>query len=94
MCGFQILWGDGIGVMDEESWLEVIKQSSSYRVGGGWCYLKDPKGKEHKFRQKEWKSKLEDKKFKEMIIKMMDYELIEQFDSGNSNIKLEGEEEE
>ena len=60
MCGFQILWGDGIGVMDEESWLEVIKQSSSYRVGGGWCYLKDPKGKEHKFRQKEWKSKLED----------------------------------
>jgi recombination protein RecA len=94
MCGFQILWGDGIGVMDEESWLEVIKQSSSYRVGGGWCYLKGPKGKEHKFRQKDWKGKLEDKKFREMVIKMMDYELIEQFDTGNSNIKLEGEDEE
>ena len=35
---------------------------------------------------------IKDKKFKEMIIKMMDYELIEQFDSGKSNIKLEGEE--
>ena len=79
--------------MDEESWLEVIKQTSSYRVGGGWCYLKDDKGTEHKFRQKEWKEKLQDEKFKELVLKIMDYELIEQFASGASNITLEGEEE-
>lgn len=93
MCGFQILWGDAIGIMDEESWLEVIKQTSSYRVGGGWCYLKDDNGTEHKFRQKEWKEKLQDEKFKELVLKIMDYELIEQFASGANNITLEDEEE-
>ena len=86
MAVFQIRWGDTIGIMDEESWLEVIKQSSSYRVGGGWCYLKDQKGKEHKFRSKEWTEKLKDKKFKDLIIQIMNDELIHKFDSTGSNI--------
>jgi len=72
--------------MDEESWLEVIKQSSAYRVGGGWCYLKDEKGTEQKFRSKEWMEKLKDDKFKELVIKIMDEELIKKFESTGSNI--------
>ena len=83
---FQIRWGDKVGIMDEESWLEVIKQSSAYRVGGGWCYLKDEKGTEHKFRSKEWMEKLKDDKFKELVIKIMDEELIKKFESTGSNI--------
>ena len=83
---FQIRWGDKVGIMDEESWLEVIKQSSAYRVGGGWCYLKDDKGTEHKFRSKEWMEKLKDDKFKELVIKIMDEELIKKFESTGSNI--------
>ena len=86
MAVFQIRWGDRIGIMDEESWLEVIKQSSSYRVGGGWCYLKDEKGTEQKFRSKEWMEKLKDDKFKELVVKIMDEELIKKFESTGSNI--------
>jgi recombination protein RecA len=92
MAVFQIRWGDNVGIMDEESWFEVIKLSSSYRVGGGWCHLKTEDGKEHKFRSKEWASKLKDKKFKKMIIKIMDDELIKKFASSGSNIVPEGEE--
>ena len=83
---FQIRWGDKIGIMDEESWIEVIKKSDTYRVGGGWCYVKDKQGIEHKFRQSEWMDKLEDKKFKQMVIDIMDEELIHKFESTGSNI--------
>ena len=93
MAVFQIRWGDNVGIMDEESWFEVIKQSSAYRVGGGWCYLKTQDGKEHKFRSKEWMEKLKDKKFRKMIIDIMDEELIKKFESSGSNIVPEGIEE-
>ena len=85
MAVFQIRWGDEVGIMDEESWLEVIKQSSSYKNAGGWCVLNHD-GKEHKFRAKEWKTKLQDKTFKKMIIEIMDEELINKFESTGSNI--------
>ena len=90
---FQIRWGDNIGIMDEESWLEVIKQSENYRVGGGWCYFKTQDGKEHKFRQKDWMDKMKDEKFKQMVIDVMDNELIKKFESSGSNIIPEGIEE-
>ena len=93
MAVFQIRWGDNVGVMDKESWIEVIKQSPNYRVGGGWCYIKTKDGKEHKFRQKEWMEKLKDEKFKEMVIEIMDEELIKKFESSGSNIIPEGIEE-
>jgi len=93
ICVFQIRWGDNIGIMDEESWIEVIKQSPNYRVGGGWCYLKTEDGKEHKFRQKEWMDKMKDEKFKQMVIDVMDNELIKKFESSGSNIIPEGIEE-
>ena len=86
ICTFQIRWGDNIGIMDEESWLEVIKKSESYRVGGGWCYVKDKKGTEHKFRSKDWMNEMKNKEFKQMVIDIMDEELIKKFESTGSNI--------
>lgn len=85
ICVFQIRWGDQVGIMDEESWLEVIKQSSSYKNAGGWCVL-EHKGKEHKFRAKDWMDKLKDKEFKEIVSEIMDEELIHKFESSGSNI--------
>ena len=82
---FQIRWGDGVGVMDEESWLEVIKKSSYYKNAGGWCVLNHG-GKEYKFRSAEWIEKLQDKKFKKMITDILDDELIYKFESTGSNI--------
>ena len=77
-CTFRILWGtQEIGIQDEESWLEALRlsQSDRFRVGGGWYYLTDSAGKEHKFRSSSWLDKLKDQKFKSLVFEIMDEEL-------------------
>ena len=90
-CGFKILWGDEVRIQDEESWLEAIKASGSdrYRVGGGWCYLKDSKGSEVKFRSSNWIKKLEDPTFKQMVFDIMDEEIIKKFDTEGVNFGVD-----
>ena len=94
-CGFKILWGDRVGIQDEESWLEALRlsQSDRFRVGGGWYYLTDSKGKELKFRSSQWVDKLKDQKFKSLVFEIMDEEIIKKFDSEGKNFSLPGEEE-
>ena len=92
-CGFKILWGGRVGIQDEESWLEAIRLSGSdrYRVSGGWYYLTDAKGKEHKFRSSGWTEKLKDKKFRTLVFEIMDEEIIKKFDSEGKNFSLDDE---
>ena len=94
-CGFKILWGDQVGIQDEESWLEALRlsQSDRFRGGGGWYYLTDSKGKEQKFRSSQWVDKLKDQKFKSLVFEIMDEEIIKKFDSEGKNFSLPGEEE-
>ena len=93
-CGFKILWGDRVGIQDEESWLEALRLSGSsrFRVGGGWYYLTDSKGKEHKFRSSSWTEKLKDQKFKTIVFEIMDEEIIKKFDTEGKNFGVESEE--
>lgn len=90
-CGFKILWGDEVKIQDEESWLEAIKASGTdrYRVGGGWCYLKDSQGTEIKFRSSNWVKKLEDPTFKQMVFDIMDEEIIKKFDTEGVNFGVD-----
>lgn len=90
-CGFKILWGGEARIQDEESWLEALRlsQSDRFRVGGGWYYLTDSTGKEHKFRSSAWLDKLKDKKFKTMVFEIMDDEIIKKFDTEGKNFKVE-----
>ena len=90
-CGFKILWGDKVGIQDEESWLEALRlsQSARFRAGGGWYYLTDSKGKEHRFRASGWLDKLKDKKFKSIVFEIMDEEIIKKFDSEGKNFSIE-----
>ena len=92
-CGFKILWGDEVRIQDEESWLEAIKASGSdrYRVGGGWCYLKNSQGNEVKFRSSNWAKKLEDPTFKQMVFDIMDEEIIKKFDTEGVNFGVDEE---
>ena len=92
-CGFKILWGDEVRIQDEESWLEAIKASGSdrYRVGGGWCYLKNSQGNEVKFRSSNWAKKLEDPTFKQMVFDIMDEEIIKKFDAEGVNFGVDEE---
>lgn len=92
-CGFKILWGDEVRIQDEESWLEAIKASGTdrFRVGGGWCYLKDSQGNETKFRAANWLQKLDDPSFKQTVFEIMDHEIIKKFDTEGINFGIDEE---
>jgi recombination protein RecA len=79
-CNFKILWGDEIGVQDEESWLDAIKGSKHLSNAGAWFTLDYGDGTSDKFQSATWKKKLEDSKFKQRVLDIMDEEIIMKFD--------------
>jgi recombination protein RecA len=79
-CNFKILWGDEIGIQDEESWLEAIKSSDSIKQAGAWYELIYEDSTSEKFQASHWKDKLENKKFRQRILTIMDEEIIMKFD--------------
>ena len=79
-CNFKILWGDEIGVQDEESWLDAIKGSHHLVNSGAWFALTYVDGTTDKFQTATWKKKLEDPKFRQRVLEIMDEEIIMKFD--------------
>jgi len=78
-CAFKILWGEQVGVQDEESWLEAVKGSEHIKSGGAWYTLVYADGTEEKFQGSKWVEKLKDEKFKNRILEIMDEEIILKF---------------
>ncbi len=94
-CGFKILWGNKVGIQDEESWLEAIRASGSERFkAGAWNKIYDAKGKEFKFQKSQWITKLQEPEFRSVVLDIMDEEIIRKFESEGKNFGLEGENEE
>jgi recombination protein RecA len=83
-CFFKILWGDEIGVMDEESWLEAIKSSEHVKMGA-WSTLTFEDGTQEKFQTSSWLSKLQDKKFRARVLEIMDEEVVLKFHERTGN---------
>ena len=84
-CNFKILWGENVGVQDEESWLEAIKGSQHLKQAGAWyelCYGKDDC---EKFQASKWSEKLKNKKFHARVLEIMDEEIIRKFDDRTGN---------
>ena len=79
-CNFKILWGEEIGVQDEESWFEAIKSSKHLSSSGAWYTLTHADGTEEKFQPSKWPSKIKEEKFKNRILEIMDEEVILKFD--------------
>lgn len=78
-CGFSIIWGDDdVHIMDEESWIEAFRTSEHVKPGSRWT-LTMADGSEFKFFQKDWMKHMEDPKFKERVIELMDQEVIHKF---------------
>lgn len=97
-CTFKILWGgDSISIQDQESWFEAVKNSEQLKQSGAWYSLIFDDGREVKFQSKEWLEKLKDKEFNEQVLRIMDKEVIQKFDSREGNAKnfynIDGEEE-
>lgn len=81
-CNFRILWGDKIGVQDEESWFDAIASSSRVQRSGAWYTLLGKNGSPlgAKFQATKWTQRLEDEEFKAAVLEIMDEEVIMKFD--------------
>jgi recombination protein RecA len=86
-CNFKILWGDEIGVQDEESWFEAIKGSKSLSNAGSWYALEHDDGTVDKFQPSRWMKALESEKFKKRVLEIMDREVIQKFDKREGEAK-------
>ena len=86
-CTFKILWGDDIGIQDEESWFEAVKGSNRLKSSGAWYTLDMGDGESVKFQPSKWKEKIQDEKFRARILQIMDEEVILKFDKreGDAN---------
>ena len=95
-CTFKILWGDEIGIQDEESWFEAVKGSRHMTSSGAWYTLDMGDGDSVKFQPSKWKEKIQDETFRARILKIMDEEVILKFDkregTASNFYDIEGEE--
>jgi hypothetical protein len=89
------LWGDEVGVQDEESWLDAIKGSDHLKQSGAWFELCYEDETSEKFQTANWTEKLQDEKFRNRALEVMDEEIIRKFDdrTGNAADYYEKEEE-
>ena len=84
MCNFKIIWGDGVGIMDDESLFEAIKVSDKLSSYGAWYTLSTESG-DIKFQPSKWSEKMQDPAFKEVVLKIIDDEVIRKFDNREGN---------
>jgi recombination protein RecA len=91
-CGFKILWGNDVGIQDEESWLEALRLSGSDRFkSGAWNKMYDRDGKEFKFQRAHWLDKLKDEEFRAVVLDIMDEEIIKKFESEGKNVNIDSD---
>ena len=95
-CTFKILWGQEIGIQDEESWLEAVKGSKNIAQSGAWYTLDMGTGEKVKFQSAKWTEKLQDTAFRNRILEIMDEEVILKFHKREGDASkfydIEGEE--
>ena len=86
-CNFKILWGDAIGVQDEESWFDAIHSSPRLARAGAWFSLLDSNGEAvgPKFQASKWAERLQDPEFRKTVMEIMDDEVIMKFDKREGN---------
>jgi len=81
-CALKILWGNGVRICDEESWIEAIEGSQYYDNRGGWKYLRmddDPTREPVKFQGAGWLDKLKDEEFRARVKWIIGVEMVERF---------------
>ena len=79
-CAFKILWGDEVGVQDEESWIDAIKGSKHLTSSGAWYTMDMGVGTSEKFQPGRWMEKMAGKKFYDRVLAIIDEEVIMKFD--------------
>jgi len=78
-CNFKIIWGDGVGIMDDESLFDAIKVSDKLTNSGAWYTLSTESG-DVRFQPGKWAEKMQEPSFKEEVLKIIDEDVIRKFD--------------
>tara|TARA_B100000579_G_C22185714_1_gene556200 strand:- start:31 stop:531 length:501 start_codon:yes stop_codon:yes gene_type:complete len=87
-CTFQIMWGDDeVRILDEESWFEAVKRSDHIQQSGAWYALEYEDGTTEKFQATKWMEMLQDPKFKNRILEIMDIEVIGNYKDRKGDVK-------
>ena len=87
ICEFKILWGEEVGVMDEESIFEAVKPAKEFQLGT-WNYFRPEGDKEWKWQGAEVgfvKLMSEDTEFKSEVMKILDRDIIMAFEKKIAN---------
>ncbi len=87
---FKILWGDQVGVLNEESILEAIKGKTEHLETGGWNKLTYADGTVEKWQGLEEgfvELMRTNEKFYNRVMEIFDYEVIQKFDKKLGNAK-------
>ena len=85
---FKILWGDTVGVLNEESILEAIKGKTEHLESGVWNKLTYADGTVEKWQGLEEgfvRLMKSNEKFKQRVMEIFDYEVIQKFDKKIGN---------
>ncbi|QDP63375.1 MAG: putative recombination and repair protein [Prokaryotic dsDNA virus sp.] len=79
-CNFKILWGDEVGIQDEESWFDAISPSDCISSSGAWFTLAR-NGYEKRFQKSKFAQMArEDQEFRKQVLEIIDEEVIMKFD--------------
>ena len=70
-CTFKILWGNNVGIQDEESWFDAIQPSDNLERNGAWYTLMHADGTSEKFQFTKWHEKIKDEKFRARVLEIM-----------------------
>jgi hypothetical protein len=86
-CNFRILWGDQIGIQDDESLFDAIGGSSSLVRTGAWYTLLNSSGEAlgSKFQASKWNDRMKEDEFRTRVYEIMDEEVIYKFDKREGN---------
>ena len=86
-CNFKILWGDKIGIQDEESLFDAISASTSLVRKGAWYELNDANGNPigSKFQSAKWTDRMKDEVFRLRVHEIMDEEVVLKFHERTGN---------
>jgi len=80
ICNFKILWGEDVGIRDDESLFEAIKSSEHLKSAGAWWTLTHSDGSEEKFQATKWKDLMQGDKFRARVMQLLDEEVVLKFD--------------
>jgi protein RecA len=91
-CHFNILFtGQKPGIQDEESWLHALMGSDNIVQSGAWYTLMYKDGTSEKFQSKTWPKKLQNDKFRQRVLELMDDEIVKKYDRKMEKVDSKGE---